>query len=535
MNIIFKNIAEFLPTTYLIALISIGFVYLIFKFYSRDNSREKGDRNVKVGSPTSLYDLIWKKQLPEVSQLEAVKKHGQLFSYSMLGKTAIMCTRLDFISQVLSKEFTTFTNRTSVFAGSDAITDNMLSLSLDDQWKRLRAIVSPTFSTGKLRKMRPLIDDCLQTLIKNIGKMSANSDHSVDMKTVYGAYTMEVIIQVAFGTKVDALIDDKNPIILNAKKLMDNVSLGSLPKLMMIMLWPKFAKCLGFTLFPQSVLAFFADLVRKIIAERRTGQGSDGAKRYDFLQLLLDANDRNNEENSDESRKPEAKDETTTSLLLNTKSLSDEEMISQCVLFFTAGYDTTANTMAYAIYLLTENPESQQKLFEESKSVIESKEDIDYDAIERLEYLNAVLMETHRLFPPVLILEREASHDITLTGDGGADDFIRVFKGDIIQIPVYALHKDPEQFKDPDQFKPERFLSGNIAHHPYAHLPFGAGPRNCVAKRLALMEAKLAILYSVYNYRFEISDKTSRPPKRDSNLGLINPKEVVLKVEKRVH
>ncbi|CAG2115016.1 unnamed protein product, partial [Medioppia subpectinata] len=387
---------------------------VILRYYSRDNSRdnsrEKRDRNVKVGSPTSLYDLIWKKQLPEVSQLEAVKKHGQVFSYSMLGKTAIMCTRHDFISQVLSKEFTTFTNRTSVFAGSDAITDNMLSLSLDDQWKRLRAI---------------------------------------------------------------------------------------------------FAKLLGFTLFPQSVLAFFADLVRKIIAERRTGQGSDGANRYDFLQLLLDANDRNNEENSDESHKPEATVEKTTSLLLNTKSLSDEEMISQCVLFFTAGYDTTANTMAYAIYLLTENPESQQRLFEESKSVIDYKEDIDYDAIERLEYLNAVLMETHRLFPPVLILEREASHDITLTGDGGADDFIRVFKGDIIQIPVYALHKDPEQFKDPDQFKPERFLSGNIAHHPYAHLPFGAGPRNCVAKRLALMEAKLAILYSVYNYRFEISDKTS--------------------------
>ncbi|CAG2117204.1 unnamed protein product [Medioppia subpectinata] len=215
--------------------------------------------------------------------------------------------------------------------------------------------------------------------------------------------------------------------------------------------------------------------------------------------------------------------------------MSDEEMISQCVLFFIAGFDTTSTTISYAIYLLSESQESQQKLFEESKSIFESKQDIDYDAIERLEYLNACLMETLRLFPPALALERKASEDITLTGDGGPDDYINVFKGDIIQIPVCVLHEDPEHFKDPKQFKPERFLPQNITHHPYAHLPFGGGPRNCVAKRLALMEAKLAILYSVYNYRFEICDKTSRPPERNHTLGLIIPKEVVLRVEKRVH
>ncbi|CAG2116422.1 unnamed protein product, partial [Medioppia subpectinata] len=270
-----------------------------YRYYRRDNSQQWKDRNIKPGNPNSLYQLVWKKRFPEELYRYGDKKYGKLYGFNGLGTTTIVCARTDFISQVLSKEFATFNQRRSMgSSGGDPIMDNMLHVVMGDQWKRLRAIVSPTFSTGKLRKMRPLIDDCLQTLVTNIGKMSANSDHSVDMKTIYGAYTMEVIIQVAFGTKVDALIDDKNPIILNAKELMANFSVSKLPRIMLIMLLPKLAKLLGLQLFPRHILAFFADFVHKIIAERRSRKASDGDKRYDFLQLLLDANERNNEENN---------------------------------------------------------------------------------------------------------------------------------------------------------------------------------------------------------------------------------------------
>ncbi|CAG2120727.1 unnamed protein product, partial [Medioppia subpectinata] len=328
--------------------------------------------------PSMLW--LWKKRLPEDVHKELIQKYGKLYGVRMFGKTTIICNRPDIISQVLSKEFTSFTNRRKLTTG-DAIADNMLQITTDDKWKRLRAIVSPTFSTGKLRKMRPLIDDCLQTLVTNIGKMSTNSDHSVDMKTVYGAYTMEVIIQVAFATKVDALIDDKNPIILNAKKLMSqDFKIWQLIHVLIIFMFPKVAKFFGMTFMPKDITGFFTDLINKIIAERRTGKALDGGKRYDFLQLLLDANERNNEENSDETHKQETttesdvlSEEQTTPLQLNTKSMSDAEMISQCVLFFIAGYETTATTISYAIYLLSENPESQQKLFEESKSIFETK------------------------------------------------------------------------------------------------------------------------------------------------------------------
>ena len=117
--------------------------------------------------------------------------------------------------------------------------------------------------------------------------------------------------------------------------------------------------------------------------------------------------------------------------------------------------------------------------------------------------MNAFLSEILRFYPPALQIEITCSEDVVL-----GTEQIKVSKGDIISIPVYAMHHDPELFAEPDQFKPDRFMAGNVTHHPYAYLPFGAGPRNCVAKRFALIEAKIAILHLAYNFEFSFTDKT---------------------------
>ena len=88
-------------------------------------------------------------------------------------------------------------------------------------------------------------------------------------------------------------------------------------------------------------------------------------------------------------------------------------------------------------------------------------------------------------------------------GEGRSQVIIK--KGVLVHIPVYAMHRHPEFFPEPDSFKPERILPD---HHPYAYMPLGAGPKNCVAPRLALMEAKLALLHTVYHYKFSCSNKT---------------------------
>src|SRR5882762_854567 len=103
--------------------------------------------------------------------------------------------------------------------------DKLLSAIADqDDWKRIRSIMSPTFSSGKMRRMQPLIDECMQTMINNFTNLTKSGATELDVKKVLGAFSMDVVITVAFGTKVDSLIDKENPIITNAKKIFDRQS-----------------------------------------------------------------------------------------------------------------------------------------------------------------------------------------------------------------------------------------------------------------------------------------------------------------------
>jgi hypothetical protein len=114
------------------------------------------------------------------------------------------------------------------------------------------------------------------------------------MKRLFGAYSMEVVIQVAFGTKVNALIDETNPIIMNARKMFRNVS----PKFFIVLFAPKLAKLLKISAFDTNVTEFFKEFTLKIINERRKSQNKE--KRVDFLQLMLDAIENNTSDYFDE-------------------------------------------------------------------------------------------------------------------------------------------------------------------------------------------------------------------------------------------
>jgi cytochrome P450 family 3 subfamily A len=113
-------------------------------------------------------------------------------------------------------------------------------------------------------------------------------------------------------------------------------------------------------------------------------------------------------------------------------------------------------------------------------------------------------MESLRLYPPVVGVERVAGQDYILENTG-----IQIKKGQIIHFPIYSIHRDPDNFPEPNSFKSERFFPENRSYHPCAYLPFGGGPRNCVGMRLALLEAKLALIQVVYRFKFSTTSKTS--------------------------
>ncbi|XP_054154723.1 cytochrome P450 3A24-like [Oppia nitens] len=487
----------------------------------------------------------YRKPLQEL-EIDLYRRYGKCFGYYEMSKPVLYLSDPVLIRDVLVKDFHSFANKRSSGNGSDPLTDNMVANLNGENWKRVRSLITPAFSTKKLKQMLPLIDECLETMDKNLRTMSADNGSSrdgSDMKRLFGAYSMEVIIQVAFGVKVDALFDEDNPIIRNVQSFFSqDLNL----KILVMLAMPSLAGWLGLTFFDPKATKFFQDFTQQIIDERRrhhelkTGDNhsnNNHQKRVDFLQIMLDSMMTTTTDDTDITGKTDGIDTNLMGKFVDEnvspkksidKILTNNELQSQCLLFFIAGYETTATTLSILAYLLAKNPVVQEKLFNEVDQYFkhDSQKDNDYDILlHSLKYLDAVIMESMRLYPFTPYLEREASDDYQLrTG-------IQIRKGQLVHIPSYAMHRDDQLFPDADQFQPERFLApANTKHNQYVYLPFGIGPRICLGVRLAEIEAKLGLAYAVHKYRFH---DTGKPMEFYYNSGVMQTKKIMVRVEKR--
>ena len=205
-------------------------------------------------------------------------------------------------------------------------------------------------------------------------------------------------------------------------------------------------------------------------------------------------------------------------------------MLAQAWVFFVAGYETTATTLTFASYELALNPEVQERLYEEVMTAVDSKGDIDYDDLAKLPYLDAVISETLRIHSPVMRLVRVANEDYKLGNTG-----LTIRKDQTVEIPIYALHHSEEFYDQPFKFNPDRFLPKNRQKiTPYSYLPFGAGPRNCIGMRFALMEDKVGLAQVIRRFRFKRSAQTDVPLRLNRSIIVNAPKRVVVGIERRV-
>uniref|UniRef100_A0A8C5RY43 unspecific monooxygenase n=1 Tax=Laticauda laticaudata TaxID=8630 RepID=A0A8C5RY43_LATLA len=133
------------------------------------------------------------------------------------------------------------------------------------------------------------------------------------------------------------------------------------------------------------------------------------------------------------------------------------------------------------------------------------KAPLTYDAIMQLEYLDMVLNESQRIYPLGGRIERVCKMDVEING-------ITIPKGTVMMIPPLILHQVPEYWPEPEEFRPERFSKENKENiDPYTYLPFGAGPRNCIGMRFALVTMKVAIAVIMQCFSFRVCKETPIP------------------------
>lgn len=193
------------------------------------------------------------------------------------------------------------------------------------------------------------------------------------------------------------------------------------------------------------------------------------------------------------------------------QQLGDLEILAQSMLFFAVGHETTATVLSSCGYFLALYPELQDRLYAEvHDAFVEDKGEITYDRLLELKYLNAFVSEAMRYYTPTLVFDREASEDVELDVDGRK---VMIPKGMAVVIPFHAVHHDPDNYDDPEKFDPERFMPENKHNiKSCTFIPFGCGPRSCLASRFAVIEIKLVLATLVNKFKFVKSRGTVWPP-----------------------
>ena len=182
--------------------------------------------------------------------------------------------------------------------------------------------------------------------------------------------------------------------------------------------------------------------------------------------------------------------------------MSREDLVFNMQFFIVAGHETTALALAWALYLLANSPREQDIAREQARSTLGTRAATAAD-LDAMPYITQVLEESMRLYPPVGLLARSVVAQDELCG--------RTMKpGDLLFLPIWALHRHEMWWERPALFEPARFAPGT-RHDKYQYLPFGAGPRVCVGANFAMMQAGIILSTLLARFRFTPSDAGPQP------------------------
>ncbi|XP_043268776.1 cytochrome P450 9e2-like [Venturia canescens] len=428
--------------------------------------------------------------IDEVYKLNEDAKYVGFYDF---GEPVVVIKSPDLIKNVAIKHFDYFVDHRGFVhdAEMDPFFGNNLFSLRGDKWKETRNLLSPAFTGSKMRMMFKLMSDCGKNFAQFLTEQSSSLGSSeIDAKDAFMRYTNDVIATCAFGISIDSMRNRKNEFFVLGKEVVNFE--GSLStKLFLLRSFPRISKIFGIKLIDPAVEDFFINVVRETVETRER----EGITRPDMIQLMMETRKNNTGQGLE---------------------LSMMDMASEAFIFFLGGFDTTATLMCFAAHQIAANPLVQQKLCNEIDHVLETVENaqVTYDAINEMEYLDAILNETLRLYPPGFFLDRLCVKPYQLPPALPGEKPITIQPGESVWFPVYSINRDSKYFDDPDRWDPERFLGARKNRIDLSiYLPFGLGPRMCIGNRFALLETKVMLFHLLSKCHIKPGRKAQVPLK----------------------
>lgn len=337
-----------------------------------------------------------------------------------------------------------------------------------DRHKRRRQLVMPSFHGERMHVYGQEICDITEKVFSQIPP-----NHPFTARTLTQQISLRVILKTVFGVTESARGQALN------QQLLAIANLFRSPLTSSFLFFPFLQKDLG-SWSPWGKFirdrAATDELIYAEIAERRR---NNDLNRTDILSLLISSRDENGE------------------------PMTDQELRDELITILMAGYETTASSIAWGLYLTAKHPDVLAKLLEELDTLGDSPNPMH---IFKLPYLTAVCNEIMRICPvAILTFPRIAQERVELLGQ-------TLEPGTGVVGCIYLLHQREDLYPQPKQFKPERFLERQFS--PYEFMPFGAGVRRCLGEALAMFEMKLVLATVLSRYKLALADHQPESLKR---------------------
>lgn len=471
----------------------------------------------------SLKDVVLQKvgigrYITELYHEHKNKPYLGLFAFD---RPVLVVFDLDLIKKILVKYSQVFINRNlTVDEVKDPLSYKNIFGLKGQKWRHMRTNLTPTFTSGKMKKMFYLVDKCAKELEHYLDEQTAEGS-LMHVNDTMARFTTDVIASCAFGIDSNSL---KNPDVEFRRYLRDLFKMRGLKFIgaILAVFAPELMKIFRIQVVDSNVANFVRNLVWNTVEYRE----KHGIVRKDFLDNLMELR-REGSQVDDLSQ-----GNTPTARITEPKFRIDgDDFVAQCFAFLTAGFETSSTTMTYLLYEVALHPNIQQRLRNEITHMLDKhNNEVTYDGIQELTYLDMVISETLRKYPVVPFLDRVPVSDFAIPVPSGKDSqFLTLRKGTPVYIPVMGIHHDPQYYPEPERFDPERFTEENKnGRPPFTYLPFGEGPRNCIGMRFGLMQVKTGVSHILSRYEVTPCKDTQVPLVFDDNSVLLHTKTEVL-------
>lgn len=434
---------------------------------------------------------MYKQKGIALTDLELVKKYGKVVGIYHGNTPNILIADPEMIEEICVKKFSNFQNRSSVL-DLGCLLQRSVALSQGSKWVDLRAKLVSVFSCSNIKQTTDLLHECIDNLMI---KIEDNSETSIDISVFCRNYSMDAISKLVFGLSINTHDDPNNEMARMAHKAWVAGTSDVVGKSTICAMFPVFKhlfRSMNYTPLPNEVVEYFTKISKIGIHDRK----KELSESKDLLNCMIKCHVNNGYTNKD-----------------NRAEMDEDDILANCLFFILAGYDTTANALAFLLYCLATNEKWQQRLTDEIDETFQKKTP-SYDVMD-LPCLDMIMSETFRLYPPFLRFNRTADSSTCVQGQ-------TIPKGMDVFFPVYAIHRHPDLWEEPDVFNPERFSSSNKEKHRYSYIPFGCGKRNCFGMELALLEVKLAAVKILQEYTVTTTSETQIPPSFEKS-GFLRP------------